>query len=338
MNNFKLPNNELFMEHWTAWAAFSAITVADEIGLVSLLAKKPLSPIEAADALNLNRKGCTSLFNMLQVQGLLEYSDNRYKLTPESQTFLFNESKYYLGKYFETNRATENHSKVLNSLKRPNGKEAQRTPLGNMWEAGNVDETNAEHFTLLMHQMISAPAQTAVRCKAFDGVRRILDVGSGSGAVSVSFAEKDSSCYSTMFDVPNVCKIALRLAKNSPAADRVKAHPGNFFKDAWPADADAIVFSNIYHDWTPDICVDLTKKSFAALPKGGRIILHEVLLKPTPSSPKFAACFDLMMYVFYGAQQFELPALSEILTQGGFVDVKHEPAYGSYSIISARKP
>jgi hypothetical protein len=41
---------------------------------------------------------------------------------------------------------------------------------------------------------------------------------------------------------------------------------------------DAHFFSNVWHDWNEAQCANLAARSFKALPSGGRILLHEMLL------------------------------------------------------------
>ena len=41
---------------------------------------------------------------------------------------------------------------------------------------------------------------------------------------------------------------------------------------------DALFFSNVWHDWNVRTCQWLAARAFAALPSGGRIMLHEMLL------------------------------------------------------------
>ncbi|KVN11075.1 hypothetical protein WT08_14330 [Burkholderia sp. MSMB1552] len=52
------------------------------------------------------------------------------------------------------------------------------------------------------------------------------------------------------------------------------------WRDPFPA-ADLHFYSNIFHGWPADRNAVLVRKSFDALPCGGRIVLHEVLYLAT---------------------------------------------------------
>ncbi len=54
-------------------------------------------------------------------------------------------------------------------------------------------------------------------------------------------------------------------------------YPGDFFKDPLPA-VDVLVMGMILHDWNLDEKMLLLRKAYAALPKGGALIVYELLI------------------------------------------------------------
>jgi hypothetical protein len=110
------------------------------------------------------------------------------------------------------------------------------------------------------------------------------------------------------------------------------------FHDPWPKGYDGIFFSNIYHDWDRKRCEFLTKRSFEALPSGGRIFLHEMLLDDTKDGPATASLFSMNMCFFTEGKQFSGGELRAMLEAAGFRDVSITHSYAYYSIVSARKP
>jgi len=109
------------------------------------------------------------------------------------------------------------------------------------------------------------------------------------------------------------------------------------FREPWPAGYDAVFFSDIFHDWGPKLCRQLTQRSFAALPPGGRIFLHEMLLDETKTGPLPAASYSIGMLLFTQGKQYSAEELEQLLLEEGFQDVSVTPTYGYYSLISARK-
>jgi hypothetical protein len=79
------------------------------------------------------------------------------------------------------------------------------------------------------------------------------------------------------------------------------------------------------------------EKSFAALPPGGRIYVHEALLADTRDAPLTTALFSLAMVLESQGKQFAAGELRELLEAGGFESVSVTPTYGYYSLTMGRK-
>jgi acetylserotonin N-methyltransferase len=83
----------------------------------------------------------------------------------------------------------------------------------------------------------------------------------------------------------------------------------------------------------------LARKSFEALPAGGRILLHEMLMDDDGCGPLAPAAFSMMMLLGTKGRQYSLPELREFLAAAGFTDVESwRTGGGYYSLVMARKP
>ena len=95
----------------------------------------------------------------------------------------------------------------------------------------------------------------------------------------------------------------------------------------------------MFHDWSDATNRLLAKKSFDALPKGGRILLHEMLMDDDGCGPLPAAAFSVLMLLATRGKQYSLPEFRSILEDAGFTDVEAvQTGGGYYSLVSARKP
>jgi hypothetical protein len=110
------------------------------------------------------------------------------------------------------------------------------------------------------------------------------------------------------------------------------------FREPWPTGYDAVFFSDIFHDWGPVLCRQLTQRSFGALPAGGRIYLHEMLLDETKAGPLPAVSYSMGMLRFTQGKQYSAGELEQLLQTEGFQELSVTPTYGYYSLVSARKP
>ncbi len=140
-------------------------------------------------------------------------------------------------------------------------------------------------------------------------------------------------------EIAAVCAEADRYIAASGQALRVHTEALNMFTQAWPSDYDTHFLSNILHDWSDDTCRLLVKKSFDALPSGGRILLHEMLMDDEGCGPLAAAAFSVLMLLGTRGRQYTLAELRGFLEPAGFTDVEaFTTGGGYYSLVVARKP
>ena len=110
------------------------------------------------------------------------------------------------------------------------------------------------------------------------------------------------------------------------------------FEDVWPTGYDAILMGNIFHDWDVATCHKLGQLAFNALPSGGQILLHEMVLDETRDGPLAVACFSISMLLHEKGKQYTPSEFESMLTHAGFHQVSITPSFGHYSLVSATKP
>jgi hypothetical protein len=138
-------------------------------------------------------------------------------------------------------------------------------------------------------------------------------------------------------ELPAMCEVAESYIKAGDVADRVDTTAVDMFRQPWPQGYDAVFFSNIWHDWNFQTCRWLASRSFEALPSGGRIMLHEMLLDDDGTGPATAASFSMLMLLATQGQQFTFGELKTILDGAGFARAEATPTYGYYSITTGHK-
>jgi O-methyltransferase len=141
-----------------------------------------------------------------------------------------------------------------------------------------------------------------------------------------------------LLELPAVCPVAAQYLAQYGLQDRADTWAANMFTDAWPSGYDAVLFSNIFHDWDRTSCLHLARRSFEVLPPGGRIYLHEMLLQDTNDGPLTPASFSLAMAFHTRGKQFSAGERGELLHEAGFGALAITPTYAYYSLVSASKP
>ena len=163
-----------------------------------------------------------------------------------------------------------------------------------------VTEREAEFtqaFIAAMHSNAAMRAPLVVKTVGTENVHRLLDLGGGSGAYSIAFAQANPKLKAEIFDLPDVLTIAQGHIAEAGLTDRVTVRPGDMRKDDFDKGYDLVLLSAICHMYSPDENLALLKKAFDAVAPGGRLVIQDFILDPDKTSPRQAALFALNMLV-----------------------------------------
>ncbi|MDX2039125.1 MAG: methyltransferase [Isosphaeraceae bacterium] len=157
-----------------------------------------------------------------------------------------------------------------------------------------------------------------------DGVRTLLDVAGGTGIYSIAWLLRHPDLHATVWDLPHVLEVAREMADAHGVGDRLECIPGDMFTDAVPTGAEAVLLSNVLHDWDVPECIELIRRCAHALPVGGRILIHDVFLDdsldgPLPIALYSAALFRLCEGRAYSAAEYGFMLREAGMTPGTVV-------------------
>jgi predicted O-methyltransferase YrrM len=329
---------------WNVWLSLlwlPAVTVADELEIFDSLAREPATPAELAERHGYDLRGAEILLSLLTSLGFCVSHLGRYRVTEPTRNYLLHSSPFYWGGVFMQQRTSNPmHAAIRGAIARKNhrivGQSAAEPPV-EMWESGQMDVPTARGIAAFMHSH-SLAAATGMALRAnLSGVTSLLDVGGGSGCFSITLAQQNSQLRCTVLDLPAMCEVAREYIAAAGVASRVSVHPSNMFRDEWPRGHDGMLFSNIFHDWGAETNAKLAASAFNALPQGGRIFLHEMLLDDTGDGPLTTAAFSALMLANTRGRQFTFRQLQTLLESVGFVDIDVMPTYSYYSVVSGTK-
>jgi O-methyltransferase domain/Dimerisation domain len=348
---YELPasGDRVIWDIWLSMHRLPAMAVADELGVFGALDSAPATTAELAERLGFNRRATDVLLSMLTALGLLMLRDGRHELADVTRTYLSPQSPYYWGPLLRRlGVLPQQHAALIGALRATDDRAAtiEAAPAKNRqspddpsdaWQRGHIDRAQAEVVTRLMH-CHSLPASVgAARNGNWQGVSRLLDVGGGSGCFAIAIAQHSPSIRCTVMELPSVCDVARRYIADGGVADRVDTVSIDMFREPWPRGYDGMFFSNIFHDWDVETNLFLARRAYEALPPGGRIFLHEMLLAEDGSGPVTTASFSMLMLLGTQGRQYSFSELRQILTSAGFDDVDSCATYGYYSVVSGRK-
>lgn len=332
-------DDRLVWDTWLAAYRLPILTVADEIGTLAVLSAHSFTTVELATRLAVGARALEIHLGLLAALGFVDRHDGRWRATAATRIWMHPDAEGYAGPVLHGFRQTQPlHAQLLATL-RPNIQaQAHRSAVAE-WERGEMAPEFARMITAYMNAHSRAAAKAVGAQPLFADVRSLLDVGGGSAVFAIEVAKAQPSLRATVMEIAAVCAEADRYISASELASRVCTEAVNMFTQAWPTGHDAHFLSNILHDWSDDTCRLLVKKSFDALPSGGRIVLHEMLMNDDGCGPLPAAAFSVLMLLGTRGRQYTLRELRGFLEPTGFTDVEAcTTGGGYYSLVVARKP
>jgi len=308
-----------------------AVLVAHELRLCPLLARAPLTTAEIGAALGIAPRPARALLAACASAGLLSARERRWSLTPLAEDYFLPESPAYFGGYWEMLIATYALFSFDCVRRAIISDEPQHKSIS--WP------DRARAFTRAMHDRGMACALVWPAQVDLSQHHVVLDVGGGSGVHAIGLCLEKPHLRAIVLERAEVCALAAETIAAHGLADRIRAQPGDMWaEEPFPA-ADVHLYSEVFHNCSLEQCRALARKSFAALPPGGRILLHEILCDDDAAGPRPAAASGILMLLWTkGGRQHTAPELSALLSEAGFSGVEVAKAAGVYSIVQARKP
>lgn len=315
-----------------------AFLVGLDLGLFGCLAETPMSLGDVAKAFELDPRAAEALLTVQTTLGFLEKRGATYHLTDIAEDYLVPGSPLYMGDFLREATFAQPELTSYSSVKRSILE--NRTQIydgGELFQTHEEQAAQARTFTMMMHGHSIAPGMAWPDKFDLSGVRKMIDIGGGSGAHAIGAALRWPDLQAVVFERPNVADVAQEQIAAYGLGERVTTEIGDFFTDELPA-GDLHFYGDIFHDWTDKTCRELAAKSFATLEPGGRIMIHEVIFDDDKTGPFCAAALNVVMLAWTEGRQRSGAELAAILTEEGFIDAKTTRTFGYWSIASARKP
>jgi predicted O-methyltransferase YrrM len=159
------------------------------------------------------------------------------------------------------------------------------------------DQDWTEAFIAAMHSNAENTAGEVARMVGVEKVRRLLDLGGGSGAYSIAFAKANPALTAEVLDFDAVLRIARKHIAAAGLSGRVTTRAGDMLRDELGQGFDLVLLSAICHMFGVEENKQLLKRCREALAPGGRVVIRDFILDPGKTSPKGAVLFALNMLV-----------------------------------------
>jgi len=265
-----------------------------------------------AERLQASPRGTEMLLHALAALKLLRKENGIFKNTPLSARFLVDTSPD------SARKALLHTANLWHRWSNLTGSVRAGTPAP---KAGNGGWVNT--FIAAMDRNARERAQTVVNAVGPESVRRILDLGGGSGAYSIAFARANPHVKAEILDLPDVIPLTQAYIRQAGLADRIHTRVGDMLSDPLEQGFDLVLLSAICHMFSPEENRALFQRAYAALVPGGRLLVQDFILEPEKTAPRFAALFSLNMLVgTRGGSSYSEPEYTAWLKAAGFGEVQ----------------
>ena len=199
------------------------------------------------------------------------------------------------------------------------------------WQEMDDDPDVAGRFNSFMSDQTQKFIPELLDAFDFSGIRHVVDVGGGSGALLAGILQAHSETRATLFDRASGLRAAPGYLRAHGVADRCDVVEGSFF-DAVPSGADVYILRLILHDWPDDQAGVILTVCRRAMSRGASLLVIDAAMPEHASAQPSALVkflYDLHMYVLFGARERTEREMRGILEAASFrVDrvVPTEPA------------
>ena len=260
-----------------------------ELGIFSALGDGGKTSEEAARAVGTEARATDRLLNALCAMGLLGKREGQFFNTPLTSRFLVKGKPEYMGGLMHIVHLWD----AWNTL-------TQAVRQGRSVAAEHVNERGEKWlhaFIAAMHERARRNAPNVVSLLDLSNVSRVLDVGGGSGAYSMAFAQAREGINATVFDLPNVIPLTRKYIDQERLSARVKTAIGDYHTSELEREFDLVFLSAIIHSNSHDENRNLVRKASKALNPGGQLVIQDFIMDEDRTSPAFGALFALNMLV-----------------------------------------
>lgn len=316
---------------WPAKTLLSAV----EMGVFSELARGAEDFESLRGRLGLHARSARDFFDALVALGFLQREGDTYRNTPETDLFLDRKKPSYVGGVLEmaNHRLYPFWAHLTEALRTGRPQNELRSGGTGLFEELYADPMRLKEFLGAMTGVSHGSNLTIARNFPWKEHRTFADVGTAQGDLAVQVALANPHLRGVGVDLAEVAPIFEEYAAAAGVADRLKFQAVDFFKQDLPR-ADVILMGHILHDWNLEEKKRLIGKAYAALPKGGALIVYEAIIDDDRSKNAFGLMMSLNMLIETpGGFDYTGADCCGWMAEAGFSATRVEPLVGPDSMV-----
>jgi len=316
----------------TAFIISRLVVAAERLQLFRLLGRKHMKASAIARALNLHNVYHRAFLNSMVALGLLHKTNDVYWNTSFAKKYFIEErsiywTRQYSGECVEAYEALAVLEKALTSGRSCKSIKGLDEP--SYIEVMKEDRRQAEDFTQMLFHYHRYDAEALAGYLDLSRRRAVLDVGGGSGVMSIALAEKNPHLRACVLDIAPVCQIAAANIRRARLSRRISTRVGDI-RQQLPAGFDVIMFCDI-----GAVSKRLLENSYDRLPENGLLVLVDRYLSKDGTRPLARLIAQFVGFTFPLATWADMV---HALKSCGFRLVKARNVYRDVWVITGTKP
>lgn len=267
-----------------------ALLTAFDLDLFSILGDAALTSRELAGLAGTHPRATDRLLNALAALGLVRKHTGLFRNSEAAAMFLVRGRPGFLANLGHISNVYASWARLTQAVRTGSAGTSVR-------ERSEQNDPGIPAFIQAMHCRAGRSAGDLAALLDLSNVRRVLDVGGGSGAYAMAFCRANPELSAVVLDLPAVVPLTARYVAEAGLEGRIRALPGDYLEADFGSGFDLVFFSAIVHINSAEENARLMRKAFAALNPGGRIAVQDFVMDEDRTSPPAGALFALNMLV-----------------------------------------
>jgi 2-hydroxy-4-(methylsulfanyl)butanoate S-methyltransferase len=318
-----------------AYSSSAALGAALELRLPWLLAERPRDASAISAALGIPARRCLWWLAVLERIGLLEQGPEGYRPTPGARRAILGtyhpESWAFLAR--EERERFPTVLELAHRLTLPPGAAGLPGPAPDYVQLMAADPERARAFTRMLYDLHGPLARCLASALDLGRAERLLDLGGGSGVVSLALLRQNPGLEVVVVDLPTVCAEGRRIARQESLGDRITFWEGDLLGGGLPRGFDAVLECDVgvYH---PDLFAAVRE----SLHPNGRFFVVDLLPETEDDFPERVLHWGFSASIAMPeGRPATWPRLVEMLQAAGLRPGPATPLIEGFRLLEARR-
>lgn len=300
-----------------------------QLGVFTLLKDGPLTAAQLAEALGVEMPRLRSLLYALVIVGLLAEKDGFFSNTAEADYYLVRGRLSYQG----------HRAGFWSGIWRAallTGESIRTGMPQSPYDYQTMPDEELEEFLRGMYASTYPLGAVLAQNHDIASCRSILDVGGGSGALSIALTDALPELQALVIDLPNVVPITRRIVDWANASQRVQVQAVDVIREPLVGSFDAALAKSFLHMFSLADATQALVNIHTALKPDGVIYILDYPLDNARLSPTNMVMWGPVFHAIYAhGRKYTVQEYEDLLRKTGYTDFAFDP---SSMFVTARKP